>query len=63
MFLRKIVSLADNIYIILCSWRLMLTRRVPLMEQELLALPDHLGSPPVFSGSGAAQSLVFFVDY
>ena len=26
-----------------------LTRRVPPMEQELLTLPQHLSSPPVFS--------------
>ena len=26
------------------------TRRVPHMEQELLTLPEHLSSPPVFSG-------------
>jgi hypothetical protein len=26
-----------------------LTRRVPLVEQELLTLPEHMGSPPVFS--------------
>ena len=24
-------------------------RRVPLVEQELLTLPEHLSSPPVFS--------------
>ena len=24
-----------------------LTRRVPLMEQELLTLSEHMGSPPV----------------
>jgi hypothetical protein len=27
-----------------------ITRRVPLVEQELLTLPEHLSSPPVFSG-------------
>jgi len=27
-----------------------LTRQVPLVEQELLTLPEHLSSPPVFSG-------------
>ena len=27
-----------------------LTRRVPLVEQELINLPEHLSSPPVFSG-------------
>jgi hypothetical protein len=28
-----------------------LTRRVSLVEQKLLTLPDHLSSPPVFSGA------------
>ena len=28
-----------------------LTRRVPLVEQELLTLPEHLSSPPVLVGS------------
>jgi hypothetical protein len=27
-----------------------LTRRVPLVEQELLILPEHLSSPPVLVG-------------
>jgi hypothetical protein len=27
-----------------------ITRLVPLVEQELLTLPEHLISPPVFSG-------------
>ena len=27
-----------------------LTRWVPLVEVELLTLPEHLSSPPVFSG-------------
>ena len=27
-----------------------LTQRVPLVEQELLTLPQHPSSPPVFSG-------------
>ena len=35
-----------------------LTWRVPL-EQELLTLPEHLGSPPVFSGVHATRSVVF----
>ena len=29
------------------------------MEQELLTLPEHLGSSPVFSRVRVAQSLVF----
>jgi hypothetical protein len=35
-----------------------LTRRVPLVEQELLTLPEHLSSPPVFSGVRITRSLV-----
>ena len=36
------------------------------MEQELLTLPEHLSSPPVFSGVRVARSLVLcacFVDH
>ena len=36
------------------------------MEQELLALSDHMSSPPVFSGVRVTPSLVLyvcFVDY
>ena len=41
-----------------------LTRRVPLVEQELLTLPEyHLSSPPVFSEVGVTRSLILcFVD-
>jgi hypothetical protein len=37
-----------------------LTRRVPLVEQELLTLPEHLSSPPVFSGVRVTRSLVLY---
>ena len=40
-----------------------LTRRVPLVEQELLTLPEHLSSPPVFSGVRVTRSLVFYVCF
>jgi hypothetical protein len=33
-----------------------LTRRVPLVEQELPTLPEHLSSSPVFSGVRATRS-------
>ena len=39
-----------------------LTRRVSLVEQELLTLPEHLSSPPVFSGVRVTRSLVLCVD-
>ena len=43
-----------------------LIRRVPLLEQELLTLPEHLSSPLVFSGARVTRSLVLcvcFVDH
>ena len=35
-----------------------LTGRVPLVEQELLTLPEHLSSHPVFSRVRVTRSLV-----
>jgi len=40
-----------------------LTRRVPLVEQELLTLPEHLRSPPVLSGVRITRYLVLFVYF
>jgi hypothetical protein len=40
-----------------------LTRRVPLVEQELPTLPDHLSSSPVFSGDRVTRSLVLYVCF
>ena len=40
-----------------------LTRRVPLVEQKLLTLPEHLSSPPVFSGIHVTQSSVLCVCF
>jgi hypothetical protein len=40
-----------------------LTRRVPLVEQELLTPPKHLRSPPVFSGVRVTRSLVLSVCF
>jgi hypothetical protein len=37
------------------------TRQVPLVVQELIILPEHLGSTLVFSGVRFARSLVFCV--
>jgi len=39
------------------------TRRVPLVHQELLTSPVHLSSPPVFSGVRLSRSLVFCVVF
>ena len=38
-----------------------LTRRVLLVEQELLTLPENLSSPPVFSEVCVTRSLVLCV--
>ena len=40
-----------------------LTRWVPLVEQELLTLSEHLSSPPVFSGVRVTRSLVLCVCF
>ena len=40
-----------------------LTRRVPLVEQKLLTVPEHLSSPPVFSGVRVSRSLVLYVCF
>jgi hypothetical protein len=44
-----------------CNTRL--TRRVPLVEQELLTLPEHMCSPPVFSEVRVTRSLVLYVCF
>jgi hypothetical protein len=36
---------------------------VPLEEQELHTLPEHLSSPPVFSGVRVTRSLVLYVCF
>jgi hypothetical protein len=50
------------------SWRITgfvtrLIRRVPLVDQELLTLPEHLISPPAFSAVRVTRSLVLRVWY
>jgi hypothetical protein len=40
-----------------------LTWRVPLLEQELLILPEYLSSPPIFSGVRVSRSLVLCVCF
>jgi hypothetical protein len=40
-----------------------LIRRVPLVEQKLLTLPEHMSSPPVFSGVFGTRSLVLCVCF
>jgi hypothetical protein len=53
------------LFVLLSCFVTRLTRRVPLVEQELLTLQEHLSSPPVFSGVRVTRSLVLcacFVD-
>ena len=40
-----------------------LTRRVSLVEQELLTLSEHPSSPPVFGGVRATGSLALYVCF
>ena len=40
-----------------------LTRRMPLVEQDLFTLPDHPSSSPVFSGIRITWSLVLCVCF
>ena len=37
--------------------------RVPLVERELITLPEHLSSAPVFSGVRVTRSLVLYVMF
>ena len=53
----------DKLGIPFHTFRSRLTRWVPLVEQELLILPKHLRSPPVFSGVCVTRSLVFCVYF
>ena len=56
----------DHVYVPLVVNTSRLTRRMQLVEQELLTLPEHLNSPPVFSGVRVTRSLVvcvYFVDH
>jgi hypothetical protein len=52
-------------WLIITAFVTILTRWVLLVEQELLPLPEHVSSPPVFSGVGLTRFLVLwacFVD-
>ena len=40
-----------------------LTQRVPIVEQELLTIPEHLSSPPVISGVRVTRSLILYVCF
>jgi hypothetical protein len=36
------------------------TQQVPIMEQELPALPEHMNSPPIFVVQSLVYSVVFY---
>jgi hypothetical protein len=55
--------MVSNTISISISCRLTVTRRVSLMEQELLILLEHICSPPVFSGVRVNRSLVLYVMF
>jgi hypothetical protein len=40
-----------------------LTRQVLLVEQELITLPEHLSSPPIFSGVRVTRSLDLYISF
>jgi hypothetical protein len=48
------------LYVIICTY-CHTTQRVPLVEQELLTLPEHMSSPPGFSGVRVTWSFVLCV--
>jgi len=61
----KLDALNKNIklFTILLLMSELLTRWMPLVEQELLTLLEHQSSPPVFSGVHVTRSLVLCVMY
>ena len=65
---QQVQLIATNIALYLCKNKAMNTgfvtsvkRRMPLVEQEQLTLPEHLSIHPVFSEVRVAQSLAFCV--
>jgi hypothetical protein len=60
LYLFKHTGVQHDFHVRWCSCSLTVIQRVSLVEQKLLSLPGHLGSPPVFSG---ARSLVFCVVF
>ena len=51
----------SNFHIRLCSCRLRVTRRVPLVVHELQTIPEHMSSPPNFSGTRVVFCRSLFV--
>ena len=56
----KIDTYSTHIYDCSLGFVTRLTRRVPLVEQKLFTLPEHLRSPPAFSGVRSLVLLCMF---
>ena len=58
-------ALGTKIYIYVFYYRLVsrLARRMPLVEQKLFTLPEHLSLSPVFNGVRVTRSLVLCVCF
>jgi hypothetical protein len=56
-------SVHHDFHVRCCSYLLTLTRGVSHVAQELLTLPEHLSSPPVFCEVHLTRSLVFYVMF
>jgi hypothetical protein len=52
---------ALNVLRIVCLVYIFYTRQVSIVEQELLTLPEHMSSPPIFGGVRVTRSLVLCV--
>ena len=59
LYLFKYTGVQHDFHIRWCSCRLTVAWRVSHVKQELLTTPEHLNSPPVYSGVCIARSLVF----
>jgi hypothetical protein len=57
------IMFVSYIHIRLCFCRLTITRRTSLMAQELLNIPKHVNSPPIFSRVHVAQPKVVCVVF
>jgi hypothetical protein len=62
-FTNNINHIQEEVYTYFIDIAIRLTRRMPLVEQKLPTLPEHLSSPPVFSGVRVSRSLVLCVCY
>jgi hypothetical protein len=59
--LRQVEHIGGHLGQLITGFATRVTRRVPLAEQDLFTLPEHLGSPPVCSGARVFRSLVLYV--